>query len=68
MLKGVEQHKIRKGLINEERVFAKHFSGATVEDMKNYAIPSKRYDNDLVILHVGTNYLRNQKSAKEIAT
>ena len=35
--------------------------------MKNYIIPSKRYDNDLVILHVGTNDLRHQTAAKEIA-
>ena len=67
MLKDIEQQKLRKGLNNMERVFVKHFSGATVEDMKNYVIPSKKYENDLVILHVGTNDLRNQKVATEIA-
>ena len=65
MLKDIEQQKLRKGLNNKERIFVKHFSGATVEDMKNYVIPSKKYENDLVILHVGTNDLRD-KAATEI--
>ena len=68
IIKDVEQYKIRKGLNNKERVFVKHFAGATVDDMKNYIIPSKKYENDLVILHMGTNDLKNPKSAKEIAT
>ena len=58
IVKDVEQYKIRKGLNNKERVFVKHFSGATVDDMKNYIIPSKKYENDLVILHMGTNDLQ----------
>ena len=68
IIKDVEQYKIRKGLNNKERVFVKHFSGATVDDMKNYIIPSKKHENDLVILHMGTNDLKKTKSAKEIAT
>ena len=36
--------------------------------MKSYIIPSKRHDNDLVILHFGTNSLRENKSEEEIAT
>ena len=67
LVKDVEQHKLRKGLNNKERIFIKHFSGATVEDMKMYIIPSKKHENDLVILHVGTNDLRQPKAAKEIA-
>ena len=67
MLKDIEQQKLRKVLNNKKRVFVKHFSGATVEDMKNYVIPSKKYENDLVILHVGTNDLRDQKAVTEIA-
>ena len=66
LVKDVEQHKLRNSL-NKERIFIKNFSGATVEDMKTYIIPSKKHDNDLVILHVGTNDLRHPKEAKEIA-
>ena len=66
MLKDIEQHKIRKGLGN--KIYVKQFSGANIEHMKSYVIPSKSFDNDLVILHVGTNDLREKKTAKEIAT
>ena len=68
MLKDIEQHKIRKGLGNNDKVYVKQFSGANIEHMKSYVIPSKSFDNDLVILHVGTNDLREKKTAKEIAT
>ena len=63
LVKDVEQHKLRNSL-NKERIFIKDFSGATVEDMKTYIIPSKKHDNDLVILHVGTNDLRHRKRKK----
>ena len=59
---------MRQALGNKERVFVKQFSGANVDHMKSYAIPSKGYDNNVVILHVGTNDLRESKSAKEIAS
>ena len=68
IIKDIEQHKIRKGLNNKERVFVKHFPGATVDDMKNYIIPSEKYENDLVILDMGTNDLKDKKEAKDIAT
>ena len=51
MLKDVGRYKIQNGLNNKEKVFVKHFSVATVEDMKNYAIPSRKHENDLVTLH-----------------
>ena len=68
LLKDIEQHKIRKGLGNNDKVYVKQFSGANIEHMKSYVIPSKSFDNDLVILHFGTNDLREKKTAKEIAT
>ena len=68
LLKDIEQHKIRNGLGTNEKVYLKHFSGANIEHMKSYVIPSKSFDNDLVILHVGTNDLRENKTAKQIAT
>ena len=67
MLKDIEQHRIRKGLGYNEKFYVKYFSGANTEHMKSYVIPSKRFENDLVILHVGTNDLRDNKTAKEIA-
>ena len=35
--------------------------------MKSYVIPTKGYENDLVILHCDTNNLRTSKEAKDIA-
>ena len=61
IIKDVEQHKIRKGINNKERVSVKHLPGATVDDMKNYIIPLKRYENDLVILNTGTNDLKKNE-------
>ena len=67
LLKDIEQHKIRNGLPNKDKVHVTHFSGAKIEHMKSYVFPSKNYDNDLVILHCGTNDLRDSKSAQDIA-
>ena len=64
----IEQHKFKEGLGNNERVYVKSFSGADVESMRSHVIPSKKFENDVVILHCGTNDLRGIKSAEEIAT
>ena len=64
----IEQHKFKEGLGNNERVYVKSFSGADVEAMRSHVIPSKKFENDVVILHCGTNDLRGNKSAEEIAT
>ena len=67
MLKDIESSKIRKGLNNDEKVYIKHFSGATVHHMTNYVKPTMEYDNDLLILHCGTNDLRSGKTPDTIA-
>ena len=64
----IEQHKFKDGLGNNEHVYVKSFSGADVEAMRSHVIPSKRFENDLVILHCGTNDLRGNKTAEIIAT
>ena len=68
MLKDIEPNKVKKGVGDNEKVFVKHFSGATTNHMKSYVVPSKEFNNDLVILHCGTNDLRSNKSPLEIAT
>ena len=67
LLKGVEQHRVKISLKNNENVYVKSFSGATIEHMKSHVIPSKSFENDLVILHCGTNSLRENKLAERIA-
>ena len=66
-MKDVETYKIKNGLGNNEKVFVKHFPGATVDDMKSYIIPAKKYENNLAIIHCGTNDLRENKNAEQIA-
>ena len=67
MIKDIDQSKVRKGLHNNEKVYIKSFPGATTNHMKSYTNPSKEYNNDLVILHCGTNDLRSNKHPEEIA-
>ena len=67
IIKDIEQHRVRKSLPNNEKVYVKSFSGATIKHMHSYAQPSKEFNNDLVILHCGTNDLRTEKEPLEIA-
>jgi lysophospholipase L1-like esterase len=47
-----------------ERVTVKSFSGATVDDMKDFIKPVLRKNPDKLILHIGTNDLRNADSKR----
>ena len=44
---------------SSERVTVKSFSGATVDDMKDFIKPILRKKPEKLILHFGTNDLRN---------
>ena len=67
IIKDIEQHKVSQALGNREKVFVKSFSGAKINHMKSYVIPTKEFDNELLILHCGTNDLRSGKKAHDIA-
>ena len=56
-----------QGLGNREKVYVKSFSGAKINHMKSYVIPTKEFDNGLLILYCGTNDLRSGKKAHDIA-
>ena len=66
-VKDIEQHKVHSNVVDQNKVNVKHFSGATVEHMKSYVVPSKEFDNDLYVLHYGTNDLWSSKNPKNIA-
>ena len=66
IVKDLKGNKLKKSLHNEN-VFIKYFSGATVECMNSYVIPSLKYEPNLVILHCGKNDLRSEKGSEEIA-
>ena len=67
MLKDIEPTKVRNGVKNNVKVYVKAFPGATTNHMKSYANPSKEFNNDLIILHCGTNDLRSNKQPTVIA-
>ena len=62
ILKDIKPYKIRNVLTSKERVYVKSFSGATIRDMHEYALPSMRHNPNLIAIHVGTNDLRSIKS------
>ena len=45
----------------------KSFPGATIEDMVDYVRPTMKRSPDLIVLHAGTNNLRNEEPARVIA-
>jgi len=49
-----------------EWLYVKAFSGATVNDMKHYCKPTMASKPDTVILHIGTNDLRNKNQLEVI--
>ena len=66
-IKNIKLKQVRDKLPPGEKVYIKSFNGATISQMYHYAIPSMEFNPDLVIMHVGTNDLRTDKTPKEIA-
>ena len=67
IVKGIEGYKMREALNNTTNVYVKSFSGANIDDMKSYIKPSTRRNPHAIIIHCGTNELRNDNTAEEIA-
>ena len=67
MIKNVQAYKLNKQLKNNEKIYVKSFPGATVEDMWDHVRPTMRRTPDLVVLHAGTNDLRDE-TADHIAS
>ena len=58
---------MKKRLNSSDRVYVKSFPGATIEDMADYVRPTMKRSPDLIVLHAGTNNLRDEGPAKRIA-
>ena len=58
MLKHVKGYKLSN---KENKVVVKTFSGAKTSCMEHYIIPTIEQKPDVVILHCGTNDLKNQQ-------
>ena len=53
-IKNIESHKMRKCMINNEKVYVKWF-------------PSMNFNPDVVLIHIGTNSLRSQETPETLA-
>ena len=65
-IKNIESYKMRQGMTSDEKVYIKSFPGAKVECMTDYIKPTLKFNPDAIILHIGTNDLRSEKSAEDI--
>ena len=50
----------------KNKVVTKQFSGATTDDMKSYIQPTISNDPECIVLHCGTNNLKQNTSAVEM--
>ena len=57
---------MRQGMSSGERGFVRSFPGAKTRCMHDYSKPTLKYEPDAIVLHVGTNDLRDSRSAAEI--
>ena len=46
----------------------KSFPGATLKEMRDYIKPSMARRPDMIVLHTGTNDLKNNKTVSDIAS
>ena len=52
---------------DKNKVVVKHFSGAKTKDMESFIIPILEQNSETIIIHSGTNDLKNRSSPEEIA-
>ena len=67
IIKDIRGYKVSKACENQEKIFVKSFSGATTDCMNSHACPTIKRNPKRIILHCGTNDLRSQASAENIA-
>ena len=60
MIKGIKHWKMQS---KDTKVVVRSFAGAKVRQMKHYAKPAEEDNPSLYILHLGTNDLKDNKSA-----
>ena len=64
MIKGIKHWKMQS---KDTKVVVRSFAGAKTRQMMHYAKPAEEDNPSLYILHIGTNDLKENKSAVEIA-
>ena len=66
--KHVDGLKMHKSLKRKHNITVKAFGGSTIKHMEHYSKPPLERNPELVILHIGTNDIKSNKSPQEIAT
>ena len=62
ILKDVKGYKMKSATNHQANIYVKSFTGATVDDMDSYVLPSKKFNPDIVVLHFGTNDLKKKRT------
>lgn len=65
IIKGLRRDLLSRAA--KRRVTVRSFPGATTADMEHYIQPSLATKPEAIILHVGTNDLKNSSSARNVA-
>ena len=58
MIKHLDTKRMQNGLQNR-KVTIKTFPGASIDEMKHYVVPALATKPKTLIIHIGTNDLRN---------
>ena len=68
MFSHVDGLKMHKSLKRKHNITVKAFGGSTIKHMEHYSKPPLERNPELVILHIGTNDIKSNKSPSEIAS
>ena len=67
ILKDVKPYQLKNKLKKSDKLYVQSYRGAKTSAMKFHAEASKEFDNDVYVLHCGTNDLKIDKSPEDIA-
>ena len=68
IVKYIKGYQMAKSFTNKTRVIVKSFAGATNSCMRDYIRPTLKKEPNIIVLHTGTNDLKNEnKDPDEIA-
>ena len=67
IIKEIKGYQLKRSLGNKNNVIVRSFTGASVQNMTNYAVPTLEENPKKVILHIGTNNLSSKDDSSKIA-
>ena len=67
IIKDIKPYKMKNKINKSDKLYVKSFSGANIDDMRDYIKPTLRRNPDLIILHAGSNELHTNKTPEQVA-